>query len=50
MGGHAECMMLNKVPHIVKILAFLSGVHARMDTCLYKRKALLRKLSIVNIS
>jgi pyruvate kinase len=46
MSGRAECAMLNKGPNIVETVAFLSGVLSRMEPHHYKRRALLRKLSI----
>jgi pyruvate kinase len=46
MSARAECAMLNKGPNIVETVAFLSGVLSRMEPHHYKRRALLRKLSI----
>lgn len=46
MSSRAECVMLNKGPHIVETVQFLSGLLARMDTHHYKRMALLRRLSV----
>jgi pyruvate kinase len=46
MSSRAECAMLNKGPNIVETVAFLSGVLSRMEPHHYKRRALLRKLSI----
>jgi pyruvate kinase len=46
MSIRAECVMLNKGPHIVQALEFLIGVLARMEGHYSKRVATLRKLSI----
>jgi pyruvate kinase len=46
MSGRAECVMLNKGPHIVKTVEFLSGVLERMHAHQAKKTAMLRKLSI----
>ncbi len=46
MSIRAECVMLNKGPHIVSALAFLIRVLGRMEGHYSKRMATLRKLSI----
>ncbi len=46
MSIRAECVMLNKGPHIVSALGFLIRVLARMEGHYSKRVATLRKLSI----
>ncbi len=46
MSIRAECVMLNKGPHIVSALDFLIRVLARMEGHYSKRMATLRKLSI----
>lgn len=46
MSVRAECVMLNKGPHIVEALRFLVGVLNRMEGHLDKRMAVLRRLSI----
>ncbi|MGD9887654.1 MAG: pyruvate kinase [Halothiobacillaceae bacterium] len=46
MSIRAECVMLNKGPHIVSALSFLIRVLARMEGHYSKRMATLRKLSI----
>jgi pyruvate kinase len=45
-GQRAECVMLNKGPHIVETTRFLSDVLARMGAHHRKRRSTLRKLSI----
>ncbi len=46
MSVRAECVMLNKGPHIVEALHFLVGVLERMEKNLDKRMATLRRLNI----
>jgi len=46
MSGRAECVMLNKGPHIVAAVEFLGGVLERMGEHQSKKTAMLRKLSI----
>lgn len=46
MSGRAECVMLNKGPHIVEATRFLSGVLERMESHQSKKSATLRKLSV----
>ncbi len=46
IGIRAECVMLNKGPHIVQALEFLQRVLARMEGHYDKRMATLRRLSI----
>jgi pyruvate kinase len=46
MSGRAECVMLNKGPHIVGVVEFLGGILARTDERQSKQTAMLRKLSI----
>lgn len=48
MSSRAECAMLNKGPNIVETVSLLNGVLSRMEPHHYKRKALLRKLSIAS--
>ncbi|MFW6180392.1 MAG: pyruvate kinase [Spirochaetota bacterium] len=48
MSSRAECAMLNKGPNIVETVSLLNGVFSRMEPHHYKRKALLRKLSIAD--
>jgi pyruvate kinase len=49
MSQRAECAMLNKGPHIVETVNFLNGVLTRMASHQYKRKAMLRRLSVSKI-
>ena len=44
----AECVMLNKGPHIVETTRFLSDVLSRMGTNYRKRRSTLRRLSIAD--
>ena len=46
MSGRAECVMLNKGPHVVEAVEFLRGVLERMDAHQSKKTALLRRLSV----
>jgi len=46
MSARAECVMLNKGPHIVETVRFLAGIHQRMKFHQEKKMAMLRKLSI----
>ena len=46
MSGRAECVMLNKGPHILLALDFLCDVLARMKGHQTKKSALMRKLSV----
>ena len=45
-ASRAECVMLNKGPHIVDAIGFLDDVFARMHDHQDKRTALLRRLSV----
>ncbi|WP_286149230.1 pyruvate kinase [Mycobacterium sp. IS-1496] len=44
MGERAECVMLNKGPHIGDAISVLDGILRRMDDHHYKKNALLRQL------
>jgi pyruvate kinase len=46
MGGMAECVMLNKGPHVVEAVRFLSDVLGRMQGHRDKKRAMLRRLSV----
>jgi pyruvate kinase len=46
MSGRAECVMLNKGPHIVETVQFLSNVLERMQAHNEKKSSLLRRLSV----
>ena len=43
MSARAECVMLNKGPHIVEAVRFLAGIHQRMKFHQEKKMAMLRK-------
>jgi len=49
MSARAECVMLNKGPHIVESVRFLAGIHERMKFHQEKKMAMLRKLSISDL-
>jgi pyruvate kinase len=49
LSGRAECVMLNKGPHIVQTVQFLGDVLARMATHRRKKTSLLRRLSISHL-
>ncbi len=46
MSGRAECVMLNKGPHVVEAARFLNNVLHRMQLHQQKKRAMLRKLSV----
>jgi pyruvate kinase len=50
MSGRAECVMLNKGPYIVETVRFLNGILERMDAHQLKQRALMRRLSISDLS
>ena len=50
MSGRAECVMLNKGPHILRALDFLCDVLARMEGHQTKKSALMRKLSVAELA
>jgi pyruvate kinase len=50
MSGRAECVMLNKGPHVLDVLRFLDNVLQRMQRHQQKRRAMLRKLAISELS
>jgi pyruvate kinase len=50
MSGRAECVMLNKGPHILLALDFLCDVLCRMEGHQTKKSALMRKLSVAEIA
>ena len=50
MSGRAECVMLNKGPHILLALDFLCDVLARMEGHQTKKSALMRKLSVAELA
>ncbi len=44
MAARAECVMLNKGPHVTEAMALLDGLLERMDGHLFKKSPLLRAL------
>ena len=46
MSGRAECVMLNKGPHVLTAVRFLDNVMTRMQAHQAKKRAVLRKLSV----
>ncbi len=44
LGARAECIMLNKGPHIVEAMAAQRDIHGRMHEHQHKKSALLRRL------
>jgi pyruvate kinase len=50
MSGRAECVMLNKGPHILLALDFLCDVLPRMAGHQTKKSALMRKLSVAEMA
>lgn len=46
MGHRAECVMLNKGPHIVEAMRVLDDILKRMDAHQSKKRAMLRPLSV----
>ncbi len=49
MSGRAECVMLNKGPHVIDAVKFLDNVLERMQLHQQKKRSMLRKLSISEI-
>ncbi len=45
MAGRAECVMLNKGPHIIEAVGALDDILGRMDSYQHKKTALLRRLT-----
>ncbi|MBZ5592290.1 MAG: pyruvate kinase [Acidobacteriia bacterium] len=50
MSGRAECVMLNKGPHIVEAVRFLDDVLRRMQRHQKKKRAMLRRLAISELA
>ena len=50
MSGRAECVMLNKGPHVLLALDFLCDVLGRMKGHQTKKSALMRKLSVAEMA
>ena len=49
MSGRAECVMLNKGPHIIEAVRFLCDVLERMQGHQEKKRAMLRKLRVSRV-
>jgi pyruvate kinase len=49
MSGRAECVMLNKGPHVVQAVRFLNNVLERMQEHQQKKRATLRKLGVSSL-
>lgn len=45
MGERAECVMLNKGPHIIEAIQVLNNILQRMETHQSKKRSLLRRLN-----
>jgi pyruvate kinase len=50
MSGRAECVMLNKGPHVVEAAHFLANVLHRMQLHQQKKRAMLRRLSVSELA
>jgi pyruvate kinase len=46
MSGRAECVMLNKGPHVLEAVRFLDDVMGRMQAHQSKKRSTLRRLSV----
>lgn len=46
MSMRAECVMLNKGPHIVEAVSMLSDIIGKMESHQYKKRSLYRELSV----
>jgi pyruvate kinase len=46
MAERAECVMLNKGPHVLEAIALLDGILRRMETHQHKKSATLRSLAV----
>ncbi len=49
MSSRAECVMLNKGPHVIEAVRFLGNVLERMKLHQQKKRSMLRKLSISEV-
>jgi len=49
MSQRADCVMLNKGPHILAAIRMLDNILRRMQNHQYKKTARLRKLSISDV-
>jgi len=50
MSGRAECVMLNKGPHVVEAVRFLDDVLRRMQRHQTKKRAMLRRLAVSDLA
>nr|WP_321467518.1 pyruvate kinase [uncultured Desulfobulbus sp.] len=48
MGHRAECVMLNKGPHVVTAVRMLDGILRRMQAHQFKKRAMLRELNLAH--
>jgi len=48
MGERAECVMLNKGPHIVEAVRVLDDIVHRMEAHQSKKKSMLRRLGLAH--
>jgi pyruvate kinase len=48
MGHQAECVMLNKGPHVVTAVRMLDGILRRMQSHQFKKRAMLRELNLAH--
>jgi len=48
MGHRAECVMLNKGPHVVSAVQVLDGILRRMQAHQFKKRAMLRELHLAH--
>lgn len=48
MGERAECVMLNKGPHVVTAVILLAGILRRMQAHQAKKRAMLRRLAVAD--
>jgi pyruvate kinase len=49
MSQRADCVMLNKGPHIISAIRMLDNILRRMQDHQHKKTAILRKLSITEL-
>ncbi len=49
MGHRAECVMLNKGPHVVKAVSVLDDILRRMQAHQAKKRAMLRELHLAHV-
>jgi len=48
MGHRAECVMLNKGPHVVTAVRMLDGILRRMQAHQFKKRSMLRELNLAH--